>query len=149
MILRSSRHKQICWNTFNYKLEDWNVFVDGKPCVKLNLFDALYVEGGRNKILDLIQDRMTNEYTCEGQDGIETYKITFKPRKDVIEYNPKTEEETHVKEALIGFVGKEMKKISGPMDINQLNDILNNFAYVVYSNHDKISDEADKLYTRI
>ena len=54
-----------------------------------------------------------------------------------------------VKSILKGYVTRQVKPIRGVIDLNRLAELFNDFAFVVYQNHEKIEREADKLYKLI
>lgn len=153
-IQTSSRKRQIAWNTFSKNLERWCLVVDGFPVRKREIFDMLYKENDRNQIINIIQDRLTDTFSVEKQISgnaftVVPHSIEFKPRPEVIGYNAQKVEESNVKLVIHDVVRKELKHISGGIDMNRLGEILNSLAYLIYQKHDYISKEADKLYRPI
>ena len=77
------------------------------------------------------------------------YNITYIERKECNGYNPKLVEENNAKFILKTYVSKYTKPIRGTIDMNRLTEILNDFAFVIYQNHEKIEKETDQLYKPI
>lgn len=151
MILTSSRKRQLAWNTFHSKLEEWSLEVDGLPARKKQVFDMLYFDDRENPQLRLIQDRHEDHFTVETKiDGnvfIEkAYQVVFKKRSDCAGYNAKLVEEANTKTILNDYTKKGLKVIKGEITTERLAEILNQFAYIVYVNHENIEKQADKLY---
>jgi signal transduction histidine kinase len=114
----------------------------------------LYAEGESDSQLLLVQDRKTDIFIIESHItgntySLKQYNITYKERSDCKDYNPKQAEENNVKSILKGYVTRQVKPIRGVIDLNRLAELFNDFAFVVYQNHEKIEREADKLYKLI
>jgi signal transduction histidine kinase len=154
IILTSSRKRQLAWNFFSKQLEEYSLVVDGLPARKKQIFDLLYAEGESDSQLLLVQDRKTDIFIIESHItgntySLKQYNITYKERSDCKDYNPKQAEENNVKSILKGYVTRQVKPIRGVIDLNRLAELFNDFAFVVYQNHEKIEREADKLYKLI
>ena len=154
IILTSSRKRQLAWNFFSKQLEKYSLIVDGLPARKKQIFDLLYWEDSENPQLKLIQDRLEDKFTVDVpisgncvQEKV--YKITYVERSDCGGYNPKQAEENNVKSILKGYVTRQVKPIRGVIDLNRLAELFNDFAFVVYQNHEKIEKQADQLYKPI
>jgi hypothetical protein len=139
---------------FSEALKGYNLYVDGLPARKQQVFDMLYAEGESDSQLLLVQDRKTDIFIIESHItgntySLKQYNITYKERSDCKDYNPKLAEETNVKTILSAYVKKTSKPIRGIIDVNRLTEILNTFAFTIYQEHEKIEKQADQLYKPI
>ena len=158
MILTSSRKRQLAWNTFHSKLEKWSLIVDGLPARKKQVFDMLYREGenynnpiGKSTQMELVWGRFADHFEIEipisgNVVQFKTYKVTYAERSDCAGYNAKLVEEANTKTILNDYTKKEMKVIKGEITTERLGEILNQFAYIIYFNHENIEKASDKLY---
>ena len=154
VIQTTSYKRQRAWVMFSEALKGYNLYVDGLPARKQQVFDMLYAEGESDSQLLLVQDRKTDIFIIESHItgntySLKQYNITYKERSDCKDYNPKQAEENNVKSILKGYVTRQVKPIRGVIDLNRLAELFNDFAFVVYQNHEKIEREADKLYKLI
>jgi hypothetical protein len=149
VILKSSPKQQTAWNKFHSGLRGWELIVDGKPINKLFLFNRLYEEDSRNPALEVIQSRLTETFEERTFLGVTIHSVAFIRNQCVAEYDPKSVEENNVRAVLRSLVAKESKKIELPTNSKDLICALNKIAFTVYSHHEQVSKDADKLYVPI